>query len=704
MLDLYSKLTPGAFYLFVADAFGRYSLPAISKSVEDMMGYSAQELQNNPELIFDRMHPDDKKKVQDDIHQSKQQLTTFHCQYRMQHRDGRWIWLAAHSEPEEAAEQQTLWRGFLYDISEQKQFEQQLSKAADEAQQLLDHMMDAVISTDQQGVILSFNPAAEQLLGYHSTETIGQNIKLIMPPHHAEKHDRYLHNYQQHQAAKIIGNSRRLEARHKEGYAIPIELRVCEISSRHGKKFLGVLRDLTEQQEQHRVVQQLQQQDPLTQLPNRQAFLQQLAATTKSYSRSPVQYGLLLLDIDHFKRLNDTTSHGFGDQVLCELARRLKQLPSSMHHLARVGGDQFAIIWPLLTPDPAELLPQLASAAETILQRLATPIALSDASCTISVSIGICLLTDDMRHDQWLHFAESAMYHAKSQGRNTYEIFTPELEQQELSQAQLALDLRQAIDNNEFQLYLQGQFNQQGQLVGAEALLRWHHPKRGMIPPDIFIPLAEETEAILHIGRWVLDQAGQLLHHWQQDPSRRDVQLAINISSRQFSDTHFAQDVLNCLDKYNFPAEQLHLELTESLLIDNAVEVANTMMRLHSRGLTFSLDDFGTGYSSLNYLKRLPLQTLKIDRSFVRDLTTNPQDALIARSIVSLAHNLGLSVIAEGVETVEQLQTLNKMGCNCYQGYYFQQPLPLTEFEQAQPDMQQNGKSLATGNSQSFMA
>ncbi|SDZ92722.1 putative bifunctional diguanylate cyclase/phosphodiesterase [Alkalimonas amylolytica] len=693
MLESYARLTPGAFYLFQADSLGRYSLPAISEQVEAILGYSATELSAKPELVFDRMHPDDRKRVQTDIQHSRCNLSMFHCEYRVKHRQGHWVWLAAHSEPEQLDQEYTLWRGFLYDISAQKQAEQQLLQSGKEAKELLNHMMDAVISTDQSGKILSFNRSAQLLLGYRECEAIGQNIALIMPRSHAKRHDSYLEEYQQHQIPKVVGNKRQLEAKHKDGQLIPIELRVSEISDQEGKRFLGVLRDLSAHQQQSKMLQQLQQRDPLTQLPNRQAFLKALAETVRSNLQSPMHHGLVLLDIDAFKQLNDATSHSFCDQVLLELTKRLKQQLGTMQQLARVGGDEFAIIWPLLSADETEVLPTLCEQAEQMLNLLANPIRCQRQGCRLTVSIGICLLSPGMRPDQWLHYAESAVQHAKLRGKNNYQVFTPELARKQRTEARLALDLRDALEQQQLELFLQGQFDQAGQLTGAEALLRWHHPEHGLVPPDTFIPLAEESGLIVPIGRWLVEQAGQLLASWHSNPLSQSLQLAINISSRQFSDPSFVSDLLNCLQRYRFNPNLLHLELTESLLIDNASEVADIMMRLNSQGLTFSLDDFGTGYSSLAYLKRLPLQTLKIDRSFVRDLLNNPNDALIARSIVSLAHNLGLSVIAEGVEEQAQLQALTQMGCGCFQGYYFQRPMPVAEF--AARYLQHNARSTA---------
>ncbi|MEE2001754.1 EAL domain-containing protein [Alkalimonas sp. MEB108] len=680
MLESYARLTPGAFYLFQSDAFGRYSLPAISEQIQAILGFDAGTLSQNPQLFFDRLHPDDRARVHAYIQQSRQDLSSFHCEYRIQHQAGQWVWLASHSEPEQLAGNIILWRGFLYDISAQKNAELQLQQSIQSSIALLNHIMDAVISIDEQGIILSFNRSAELLLGYQESEAVGQNISLIMPEHHAQQHDGYLERYKQHKVAKIVGNTRKLEAQHKDGHLIPIELRVNEIQDSLGKRFLGVLRDLSEQQQQSKLINQLTHRDPLTLLPNRMAFVDELSKISNHFELNTTSYGLYLLNIDNFKQLNSVHGRQFCDRILLKVAKRLQQYSTDATKLARVGGDEFALLIALPNSKATGLKKIACKQARQLLQLYDTPIQWNEKSCLISLSIGVCLIEPSMNSEQSLQYAETAVKYAKQQGKNSYQIFTSELENKHNSESVLAVDLRHAIELDQLEVHLQGQFDVNERLIGAEALLRWQHPTKGQIPPGVFIPLAEESGLIVAIGRWLIEESGKILHRWKHSPQSRDLKLAINISSRQFSDPSFIKDLLNCQMRYQFTASQLHLELTESLLINNAAEVASTMMKLNGRGFTFSLDDFGTGYSSLAYLKHLPLQTLKIDRSFVNDIHVNQNDSLIARSIISLAHNMGLDVIAEGVETKEQLNALRSMGCTCFQGYFFQHPESIETF------------------------
>ncbi|MCC5852707.1 MAG: diguanylate cyclase, partial [Alkalimonas sp.] len=436
MLESYAKLTPGAFYLFQSDDFGRYSLPAVSEQIKAILGFDAHTLCQNPQLLFERLHPDDRSRVHTFIQQSRHDLSSFHCEYRIQHQAGHWIWLAAHSEPELLDNKITLWRGFLYDISSQKIAEQQLQQSNQSARALLDHLMDAVISIDAQGRILSFNRSAELLFGYQRHEAVGQNIRLLMPEAQAAQHDNHLARYQQGGKPSIVGSKRRLEAKHKDGRQFPIELRVAEMPHPDGKRFVGVLRDLSRQHRQDKVMQQLKQRDPLTQLPNRHAFLHTLSDVVKRRNSTPLQFALFLLNLDNFKQLNNATSHGFGDVALLEIARRLQQHFGSMYKLARLGGDEFAIIWPLLPAEHSPTLPELHTAVEQLQALIARPIAGAGYQCQLTACIGICMLAESMRPDQWLQSAEIALKAAKQQSCNSYQIYTEELATRDQLQGQ----------------------------------------------------------------------------------------------------------------------------------------------------------------------------------------------------------------------------------------------------------------------------
>ncbi|EGR03938.1 diguanylate cyclase domain protein [Vibrio cholerae HE-40] len=676
----FKKLKSGAFYIVQRDAAGQLSLPVLSKSITLLLGYSVEQLSSEPELFFSRIHADDFARVNQEMAASKQELAVFQSEYRFQHAEGHWLWLATQAEPEQT-DDGLRWRGFIYDISKQKQTEERLLLALLDGQLLLDHMMDAVITTDKQGLIQSFNPAAQRLFGYTKQEVLGKNVAMLMPATHARRHDGYLAEYQQTQVPKIIGNRRKLEALHRDGSLISIELRISDVMSQSGNRYLAVIRDLREQ-ENSGEIRRLRYLDPLTNLPDRFSLLSELQSIQELPVLDSTHYALLLIDIRNFKKLNEWLTYPHGDEVLRLVAARLRQLVTASRILARTGPDEFALLISAATQS-AEQFNQLCDEfTSKVLQLLRQPLTIFERELTLAFNIGVAVMEEGVRAENWLKAAEIALAHAKLTETADHILLTPELARQTIGRSQLELELRQALVRQELQLFLQGKFGQQKQLLGAEVLLRWQHPMRGWVSPAEFIPLAEETELIEEIGFWVLEQSCMILQQWQQQPETAHLELAVNISSRQFSSVDFIATTQRLIAQYQINPQLLHLELTESLLINNADDVVDKMMQLNSKGLSFALDDFGTGYSSLSYLKRLPLQMLKIDRSFVRDMHQNPSDRVLANTIILMAKGLGMGVIAEGVEDELHFEMLSEMGCSNFQGYYLHKPVPLQQFQQ----------------------
>ncbi|GHG70449.1 hypothetical protein GCM10010919_21120 [Alishewanella longhuensis] len=678
MLEKNSKLTPGAFYQFQVDSQGSYTLTAMSEMIETLLGFSACLLKMQPALLFERMHPQDVLRVKRETEKSAAQLTVFHSQYRFQHAAGHWVWLAAQSEPTLFADG-VRWHGFIYDISEQKQIERRLKRAMLDGQLLLDHMMDAVITADQRGIIQTFNPAAQRLFGYTKAEVLGKNIAMLMPHTHASRHDHYLAAYDKSKIPKVVGNSRKLEAKHRDGSLISIELRVSDVLRQDGRTYLAVIRDLREQQ-QAGDLKRLRYLDPLTNLPDRYSLLIELQSTLDAFWPETTQYALLLIDIRNFKKINDWLTHQHGDELLRQVAGRLKQIIPYQRFLARTGADEFAFIISREQPSVEEFSQYCDAIVTALLQQMKQPFVVFEREVPLAVNIGLATLELGMKPESWLKACELALDHAKLYETADYIFFSPELAQKTLGKSQLELELQQALAEQQLKLFLQAKFDSEKHLQGAEVLLRWQHPTRGWVSPAEFIPLAEESELIVQIGAWVLEQACILLRDWQQTEQTAELDLAVNISSRQFSEQQFVVKTLQMIERYQVNPQRLHLELTESLLINNADDVVEKMMLLNSKGITFSLDDFGTGYSSLSYLKRLPLQVLKIDRSFVREMHSNPNDQVLAKTIVSMAHSLGLGVIAEGVEDERQFSLLKNMGCGGFQGFYLHKPAAVSDF------------------------
>jgi len=450
---------------------------------------------------------------------------------------------------------------------------------------------------------------------------------------------------------------------------------------------VGFNQDITERKAAADQIRSLAFYDALTRLPNRRLMFDRLGQALFNSERQRRAGALLLIDLDHFKELNDTQGHDAGDRLLLEVAARLTTSLRPGDTAARLGGDEFVVILEALD-DQVDATRQAEQSALQLQARLGEPCLLQlpsqhrVLSHHFTSSIGITVFQGtDISAEELLRRADTAMYQAKAAGRNTLRFYDPQLQAQMEARAELAADLRRAIEHDQFQLYYQPQVDAQGRIVGAEALLRWQHPLRGMVSPGEFIPLAEETGLIVPLGHQVLESACRQLAVWAQQPAMAKLSLAVNVSAHQFRQPAFVAQLRELLHHFNAPPARLKLELTESLLLDNTDDTITRMQSLKRLGVGFSLDDFGTGYSSLAYLKRLPLDQLKIDQSFVRDVLTDANDAAIARTIVALGNTLGLAVIAEGVETEAQRRFLADNGCHAYQGYLFSRPLPLAGFE-----------------------
>ena len=441
--------------------------------------------------------------------------------------------------------------------------------------------------------------------------------------------------------------------------------------------YRGVGRDITEKKKAEAIIERLAFYDELTSLPNRRLLLVRLSQAVASCERQGDFGALLFLDLDNFKDLNDTLGHDRGDMLLTHVATRLVACVRTDDTVARLGGDEFVVVLTALGTSATEAVASAETVAHKILAALNQPYPIADSLHHSTPSIGIALFSNDaLGADELLKRGDLAMYQAKAAGRNTLCFFDPEMQKAVSNRSAMEADLRQALQHNEFRLLYQPVVDGSGRMLGVEALLRWNHPQRGTISPADFIPVAEKTGLILPLGRWVLQTACRQLVSWAADPRMAHLTIAVNVSAREFRDPGFVEAVLAVLETTGARPNQLKLELTESLLLNDVEDIIAKMTRLQLRGVGFSLDDFGTGYSSLSYLKRLPLDQLKIDQSFVRDVLTDPNDATIARTIIALASSLGLSVVAEGVESTGQRAFLLRNGCNAFQGYLFSRPVP----------------------------
>jgi diguanylate cyclase (GGDEF)-like protein len=440
--------------------------------------------------------------------------------------------------------------------------------------------------------------------------------------------------------------------------------------------------DITPSKAAEKEIQQLAFYDSLTGLPNRRLLLDRLKQVMTAASRTAHGGALLFLDLDNFKMLNDTAGHDKGDLLLKQVAQRLKGSVREGDTVARLGGDEFVAVLENLSVNPREAARQAESVGEKVLLNLSQSYLLDGLEHYSTPSIGITMF--DRKHDsidELMKRADMAMYQAKAAGRNTLRFFDPEMQAAVAARNALEADMRLGLLDKQFILNYQPQLDAQGVITGAEAFIRWQHPKQGLVSPAAFIPLAEETGLILPLGAWVLETACRQLSLWGKTPKTRHLTLAVKVSAQQFRQHDFTSQVLDVLKATGACAAKLKLELNESLLIADVEDIIAKTTILSERGIGISLDDLGTGYSSLSHLKRLSLDQLRIDQSFVRGLLTNSNDAAVTKSIFALAQSLGLRVSAEGIETKEQRDVLAAHGCHAYQGYFFSQPLQVSDFE-----------------------
>ncbi|QKJ65705.1 EAL domain-containing protein [Deefgea piscis] len=535
------------------------------------------------------------------------------------------------------------------------------------------------------------NPAGCEFFGIQEEDIIGKNDFYLFPQEQAE---RFIQSDRQILAKTCVVEINTEDISTRNGEIKTLFTRKIALTNKKGDAthLLGVSIDVTEKRAAEHEIEKLAFYDPLTGLANRRLMLDRLGQTLLGSARSGKHAALILIDLDNFKSLNDIHGHDAGDWLLKEVANRLISVVRKGDTVARLGGDEFVLILDDLNADESHAAQDLEWIAKQILEQFIHEFQIqmpneievkSAIQHRCSPSIGISLFQGcTLSAEEILKRADTAMYQAKSGGKNTYRFFDPEMQKAVLTRITLETELRHAVVQEQFILYFQPQVNHLGQYIGAETLIRWQHPKQGLISPAEFIPLAEETGLILPMGFWVLEQACQHLARWAVDPLFAHLTLSVNVSAKQFGLPSFEHEIKQLLATYQTNPNRLKIEITESLFLDKTEVVINKMNAIRKQKVAFSIDDFGTGFSSLSYLKRLPLEQLKIDQSFIQDILSNPKDAAIASTIIALGKNLCLTVIAEGVETQAQQNLLKSMGCLSYQGYLFGQPMKMADFEQ----------------------
>ena len=637
------------------------------------------------EAFMERVHSEDRQMVQSAVNAAINEMQTYDIKHRIVLPNGsvRFVQEQGEVQFDDKGAPLTM-VGTVQDITERKKIEDNLRIAARAFESHESQMV-----TDANGVIQRVNKAFTENTGYTTEDAVGQTPRILQSGRHPPEFFRAMW-----ETICSTGSWQgEIWDKRKNGEINPKWLTISAVKDDNGvvTHYVGSHLDITERKAAEKEIQLLAFYDPLTRLPNRRLLMERLKQALASSERIKRMGALLFIDLDNFKTLNDTLGHDIGDLLLQQVAQRLESClrkvdtvarMGSDDFVARLGGDEFVVVLENLSEQALEAAALTEAIGEKILAVLIQPYQLDSNVYHGTASIGATLF--DSTHqamDELMKQADIAMYQAKKAGRNTLRFFDPKMQASISARVSLEEELRNALEKQQFQLYYQIQVDNSLHPLGAEALIRWNHPERGFVSPMQFIPLAEETGLILPIGQWVLDTACAQVKAWQQDARTRNLTLAVNVSAKQFHQADFVLLVKAVVQLHGINPMLLKLELTEGLMLENIEDTIATMNALNEVGVQLSLDDFGTGYSSLQYLKKLPLDQLKIDQSFVRDIASDESDKAIVRTIVAMAHSLNLNVIAEGVETEEQRQFLLDNGCTHYQGYLFSKPLPIEQFE-----------------------
>jgi len=570
---------------------------------------------------------------------------------------------------------QYFFNAFIRDLTEQRKVEENLRVTA-----VTFDSQESIMITDSTGDILRINRAFEEMSGYKAIEVIGKNPHIFQSGRHNTEFYRTMWT-KLDETGKWTGE---IWDKRKNGEIYPTLTTITAVHDKSKKisHYVAVSHDISQRKKSEQDIHQLAFYDPLTGLPNRRLLQDRLQQAVAASARNGCHGALIFLDLDNFKTINDTQGHAVGDLLLKEATGRLQFCIREGDSVARLGGDEFVIVLEGLSSVTNEAITQAESIAEKIQHELRKTYVLENLECISSASIGINLFKGhDESLDNLLKYADTAMYQAKAAGRNAIRFYDPAMQSALEARIKLENELRKAINKNQLVTHYQVQVDHQQNVLGAEVLIRWQHPARGLIPPLEFISLAEETGLIVPIGLWVLRTACRQIKEWQKNELARHLKLSVNVSAKQFRQPDFVHQVQQVLQEFDIHPSLLKLELTESTVLENIDDTICKMNLLKKSGVSFSMDDFGTGYSSLQYLKRLPLDEIKIDQSFVRDIARDPNDAAIVKTIIAMTIALGLDVIAEGVETPAQRNFLDKHGCHTFQGYLFSKPVPISQFE-----------------------
>lgn len=636
-----------------------------SPRYSQLLGYSPEQFGNGRADWEALLHPEDRSLVLQRIHNLLEEPRSYYEGiYRLRHRDGDYRWLLARGQlllDEQG--QPSRFIGTSVDITQRRADEDSLRQAA----AVFDSTQEGVLVTDRDQKIVHVNPAFSRITGYSAEEVLGQSPNLFK----SGRHDAAFYHSLWHALEQRGAWSGEIWNRRKDGDVFPMWQCIRSIHDENGtlSHYVAVFSDISAIKRSQHELDYLAHHDPLTTLPNRLLFSERIE---QALQRDKQRGALLLIDLDHFKIINESLGHNTGDQLLKLIGERLGGCFDKQLTLARLGGDEFG----LLSNNCANA-EQASQLAQRLLDSLTQPFLIAGDTLFIGASIGISLFPEDGNSvEQLLRNADSALFRAKGSGRQTFSFYSQDMTTLARQRVKLEAELRQALEQNQLRVYYQPIHRlDDGRMVGAEALVRWQHPERGLVPPGEFIPMAEDSGLIGAIDAWVLEQACIQMGQWLQRGVKLEF-VAVNVSSRLFSRGELDLRVARVLAQTGLDPARLELEVTESAVMDDPDRALELLQHLHSLGVRLAIDDFGTGYSSLARLKRLPVDKLKLDQSFVRGLPSDPEDAAIARAVITLGQSLGLRVLAEGIETAEQAAYLRESGCLLGQGYWFGRPQP----------------------------
>ena len=658
--DLAANL-PGAAYQWVERADGSRGFVWVSPRLGELFGLTEAQIADPSSFI----HPDDLQRWRDSIEKSRVTGGVWNFEGRLQRPDGTTRWWQGISRPSRVTDAEVVYNGVMLDITDRKVAENELRLAAN----VFESSQEAVMIMDEARRVVSVNRAFTAVTGLRRDEVVG-HLPVVLE---SGRHDADFLESLWIAAQDDAGWEGELWLRRRDQLVFPAWTRLSAVRDESGAvtHYIGIFDDVSERKAQEARIHHLAQHDFLTGLPNRALLEDRMRKALPLAQRTASRVAVLFLDLDRFKMINDSLGHQMGDQLLKQVARRLAGCVRAADTVSRQGGDEFV----LLLQDIAEP-GDVAAVARKVLEVIAEPFSIDGMNLSVTPSIGIAVYPEDgTEFPALLKNADAAMYHAKSVGRNNYQFFTADMNARVLERVDIEARLRRALARNEFRLHYQPRIElATGRIAGLEALLRWTDPDLGVMPAERFIPVAEESGLIISVGEWVIREVCRQCAAWRDDP-HFDVPVSVNVSAVQFRQRGLEEVIESALAANAIPPAKLELELTESAIIEDVEQARGMLDRLKSRGIRLSVDDFGTGYSSLAYLRRLPIDRLKIDRSFVNDVTDDPEDAVITTAIIGMAKTLGLKTLAEGVETPAQLAFFRDRGCDEAQGYLLARPM-----------------------------